>query len=82
MHFPPATVPYEDATVLWRKGDVFCRLGDGDGGVDNVLTSLRLGGYSGWIVVEQDVLPQDKEACDLASTHQVENRQYLQERGW
>ena len=73
--------PYEDAMALWEN-DVFCRLGAGDGRVDDVLSSLRAGGYAGWIVVEQDVLPRGAEAYARARTDQVENRQYLRDRGW
>ena len=73
--------PFEDAMALW-EGDVFCQLGAGNGRVDAVLESLRAGGYSGWIVVEQDVLPRGKSAYERARTHQVENRQYLRDRGW
>jgi inosose dehydratase len=73
--------PYEDAMALWAN-DVFCRLGVGDGGVDEVLSSLRGGGYEGWIVVEQDVLPRGSEAYARARADQVENRRYLRDRGW
>lgn len=73
--------PFTDAMQLW-EGDVFCPLGAGDGHVDAVLDSLRSGGYSGWIVVEQDVLPRDPEAYRQAGTHQQQNRQYLHDRGW
>jgi inosose dehydratase len=73
--------PYEDAMSLWQ-GDVFCRLGEGDGRVDDVLASLRAGGYAGWIVVEQDVLPRGAAAYARARTNQVENRRYLRDRGW
>jgi inosose dehydratase len=73
--------PYADAMALW-EGGVFCRLGDGDGRVDAVLSSLRAGGYNGWIVVEQDVLPRGAEAYARARTDQFENRQYLRDRGW
>jgi len=73
--------PYSDAMALWT-GDVFCRLGAGDGRVDEILSSLRAGGYAGWIVVEQDVLPRGREAYARARTDQFENRQYLRDRGW
>jgi sugar phosphate isomerase/epimerase len=67
--------------ALWETG-VFCRLGAGEGRVDEVLTSLRDGDYQGWIVVEQDVLPRGSEAYARARTDQSENRQYLRDRGW
>ena len=73
--------PYESAMVLWEQGK-FCRFGDGDGRVDEVLALLRESEYSGWIVVEHDVLPHGAEAYAKAATDQVFNRQYLRDRGW
>jgi inosose dehydratase len=77
----PTGEPYQNAMDLW-EGDVFCRLGAGEGQVDAVLDSLRASGYDGWIVVEQDVLPRNPEAYRLASADQQLNRQYLRDRGW
>jgi inosose dehydratase len=77
----PTGEPYQNAMDLW-EGDVFCRLGVGEGQVDAVLDSLRGSSYDGWIVVEQDVLPRDPEAYRLASVDQQLNRQYLRDRGW
>ena len=61
---------------IWRR-KAFCRLGEGDLDVDGVLE--RLGRYSGWLVVEQDVLPDSggKPAAD-----QRANREYLAARGF
>ena len=61
---------------IWRR-KAFCRLGEGDLDVDGVLE--RLGRYSGWLVVEQDVLPESggKPAAD-----QRANREYLAGRGF
>jgi inosose dehydratase len=73
--------PFTDAMQLW-EGDVFCPLGAGDGHVDAVLESLRAGGYAGWVVVEQDVLPRDPGAYRQASDNQRRNREYLRQRGW
>ena len=47
-----------------------------------VLASLRAGEYAGWILVEQDVLPRSVAAYELARVHQINNRQYLRDRGW
>jgi len=77
----PSGQPYENAMDLW-EGDVFCRLGAGQGRVDAVLASLRSGGYAGWIVVEQDVLPRSPEAYRLASVDQQRNREFLRDRDW
>jgi len=76
-----AAAPYEDAMKLWEN-NVFCKLGDGSGRVDEVLDAVRAGDYSGWIVVEQDVLPHGKSSYEQAITDQMENREYLRRRGW
>lgn len=62
---------------IWRR-KAFCRLGEGDLDVEGVLAELRAR-YSGWLVVEQDVLPDraGKPAAD-----QRANRQYLAARGF
>jgi inosose dehydratase len=73
--------PYTDAMQLW-EGDVFCPLGDGVGRVDEVLAALRAGDYSGWVLVEQDVLPGSPEGYAKAAAEQAANRVYLRERGW
>lgn len=73
--------PYDDAMKLWED-DAFCPLGAGEGRIDEVLQSLRDGRYSGWVVVEQDVLPRNPAAYQVASQQQAANRQYLRDRGW
>ncbi len=80
-HAPSEGHPYNDAMSLW-EGDGLCPLGAGDGRIDAVLGTLRVGGYDGWIVVEQDVLPSGAESYERARVAQVENRQYLRDRGW
>ena len=77
----PADAPFTDAMQLW-DGDVFCPLGAGRGRVDEVLGSLRAGGYEGWIVVEQDVLPRSPQAYQQACADQQQNRTFLRDRGW
>jgi inosose dehydratase len=62
---------------IWRR-KAFCRLGEGDLDVDGVLGALRKD-YSGWLVVEQDVLP-DREG--KAASDQRANREYLTARGF
>jgi inosose dehydratase len=62
---------------IWRR-KAFCRLGEGDLDVDGVLDRLRTG-YSGWLVVEQDVLP---EAGGKPAADQRANREYLAGRGF
>jgi inosose dehydratase len=65
---------------IWRRR-AFCPLGTGDVALDEVLALLREGGYDGWLIVEQDILPDDQDAVDEATRDQVANRQYLLERG-
>ena len=62
---------------IWRR-KAFCRLGAGDLDVDAVLDAVR-DSYSGWIVVEQDVLP---EKGGTAAADQRANREYLAARGF
>jgi inosose dehydratase len=62
---------------IWRR-KAFCRLGEGDLDVEGVLERLRTG-YSGWLVVEQDVLP---DADGKPAADQRANREYLAARGF
>jgi inosose dehydratase len=74
---------------VWKR-PAFCRLGDGDVDVDGVLDALRPG-YSGWLVVEQDVLPHPDAGRAQGAPHdrllgrpaadQRANREYLAARG-
>lgn len=61
---------------IWKRG-AFCRLGEGDLDVEGVLDQLR-GWYSGWLVVEQDVLP---DRAGKSAADQRANREYLSARG-
>jgi inosose dehydratase len=63
---------------IWRR-HAFCRLGQGDLDVDGVLGELRRGDYTGWLVVEQDVLP---DAAGKPAADQRANREYLAARGF
>ena len=65
------------ASEIWKR-KAFCRLGEGDLDVDAMLASIR-SFYSGWIVVEQDVLP---EPGGQAAADQRANRRYLAQRGF
>jgi len=55
-----------------RQG-VFCELGHGEVDFPRVLDVLKGGGYQGWIVVEQDVLPRGGRPQESA----LRNRDYL-----
>jgi inosose dehydratase len=65
---------------IWARG-VFPALGCGDLPVDAVLEGLKAIGYSGWLVVEQDILPKTKERFDRATADQRTNREFLAARG-
>jgi len=62
---------------IWKR-KAFCRLGEGDLDVDAMLASIR-GSYSGWMVVEQDTLP---EPGGTAAADQRANREFLKARGF
>jgi inosose dehydratase len=62
---------------IWKR-KAFCRLGEGDLDVDAMLESIR-GFYSGWMVVEQDTLP---EPGGTAAADQRANREFLNARGF
>jgi inosose dehydratase len=64
---------------IWRR-QAFCALGDGDIDIVGVLDALGEIGYSGWLVVEQDVLP-DPENPGQPARDQRRNREYLRAHG-
>ncbi|MDQ6879653.1 MAG: TIM barrel protein [Candidatus Dormibacteraeota bacterium] len=65
---------------IWRRR-AFCRLGEGDLQVDAVLENLR-GSYTGWLVVEQDVLPDPDRESGRPAVDQRANRDFLAARGF
>jgi inosose dehydratase len=67
-----------DMPEAWRRG-VFCELGTGDVDLDSFFAELSRSDYSGWLVVEQDMVPQSpRDAADAAAS-QVRNRAWLAE---
>ena len=52
---------------IWRRG-AFCALGEGDIDVPAVLDGLAQIGYAGWLVVEQDILPDPPHPGGRRST--------------
>jgi inosose dehydratase len=64
---------------IWRR-QAFCALGDGDIDIAGVLDALGEIGYSGWLVVEQDVLPDPRNPGQPARD-QRRNREYLRTHG-
>ena len=77
-----ADIVRESAPVeeIWRRR-AFCRLGAGDVALDAVLEALRENRYDGWLIVEQDILPDAPDAVAEAARDQVANREYLTARG-
>jgi inosose dehydratase len=67
--------------AIWRRR-AFCRLGDGDVALERVLEELRGAGYEGWLVVEQDIIPDPADAPDAAAQDQAANREWLRARGF
>jgi inosose dehydratase len=65
--------------AIWERG-AFCPLGTGDVPLGEILESLRARHYRGWLVVEQDILP-DPNARDQPVVDQRHNREYLRARG-
>jgi inosose dehydratase len=66
--------------AIWRRR-AFCPLGEGDVDVDGVLAALDELGYAGWLVVEQDMIPDPDTPLDRAAGEQRANREYLRARG-
>jgi inosose dehydratase len=64
---------------IWARR-AFCPLGEGDIPVEDVLTALDDIGYAGWLVVEQDVLP-DPDDPGRPAIEQRRNREYLRAHG-
>jgi inosose dehydratase len=67
-----------DMPEAWRRG-VFCELGTGDVDLDSFFAELARSDYSGWLVVEQDMVPQSPEDAADAEASQVRNRAWLAE---
>jgi inosose dehydratase len=63
-------------TEIWSR-EAFCALGRGDLDVPNVLDGLHAIGFTGWLVVEQDILPQTAERFVQAAQDQRDNRARL-----
>ena len=67
-----------DMPEAWRRG-VFCELGTGDVDLDAFFAELERSGYSGWLVVEQDMVPGSAADADEAEAAQKRNRRWLAE---
>jgi len=65
--------------AIWERG-AFCQLGTGDVALEDVLEQLRVHDYSGWVVVEQDILPDPTNPSKPVIDQQL-NREYLRAHG-
>ena len=65
---------------IWRRR-AFCPFGEGDVDIDGVLSLLREQGYTGWIVVEQDAIPDPSHPTAQVAQEQRANREFLRARG-
>jgi inosose dehydratase len=60
---------------------VFCPLGEGDSGIDDVVEALRRHDYRGWVVVEQDQFLKESDTRASLVAGQRKNREYLRRFG-
>ena len=65
---------------IWQER-AFCDLGDGDVPVTEILGRLKAMDYSGWLVVEQDIMPGPDDPA-AAQAAQVSNRAVLRANGF
>jgi inosose dehydratase len=65
---------------LWQR-DVFCGLGRGDVKIPEAVATLVAGGYTGWLVVEQDCIPSDGSSLESAGLQQAENLRFVEALG-
>ena len=77
QHVFNSSVPMEEA---WKRG-VFCALGEGVVDFPGVVETLRAKGYAGWMIVEQDVVPdaQGRLVPDPVDSAR-RSRQYLKDK--
>lgn len=64
---------------LWRRR-AFCAIGEGEVPIGRILEELVHGEYSGWVVVEQDIMPGRGDP-DAAQASQIANRERLRTLG-
>jgi inosose dehydratase len=68
------------AVEIWRRG-AFCALGTGDVDVEAVLAWVR-DHFHGWLVVEQDILPDPAADPGRPAADQAANLRFLEARGF
>lgn len=69
-----------DLTEALTRG-VFCPLGDGDSGIDEVIEALRRHDYQGWVIVEQDQFLRATDTPASLLAGQRRNREYVRRFG-
>jgi len=65
---------------IWRRR-AFCALGEGDIPLEVLFDAVRSSGYSGWLVVEQDIFPEASDPSGWAANQQQINRSFLRSLG-
>ena len=77
-HVRNTQVPMDEA---WKRG-VFCPLGEGVVDFPRVISTLKEKGYSGWMIVEQDVVPDAQgRLVPEPATSARKSREYLKRLG-
>ena len=69
------------ALGAYYSAEVFCRLGEGDAGIAEMVARLRTLDYAGWVVVEQDFIPESRTTMDRAIADQDANLRFLRSLG-
>ncbi len=70
----------EPTMAIWSR-EAFPALGHGDVDVDAIVGHLIDTDYQGWLIVEQDILPQTQQRFARAAADQRDNREYLRGLG-
>jgi inosose dehydratase len=65
----------------YYSAEVFCRLGEGDAGIEEMVARLRALDYAGWVVVEQDFIPESRDTMERAIADQDANLRFLRSLG-
>lgn len=71
----------EPTETIYGSG-AFCPLGKGAVDLEGLLAHVSDRRFTGWLVVEQDLVPTSKESVALAGEEQRDNRAFLRDRGY
>lgn len=69
-----------DVNAIYASG-AFCRLGEGSVNFDPILAEIAASDFAGWLVIEQDLVPDSAEAVARAAEDQVRNLEFVRARG-